>query len=140
MKQYLSVLSKRHKTITVVLIGLQCQHVPMMTSREIQCMSTEQPLTKGSHWTEPESCIQSGYRTSRCKSAYKATENESTMNPNAATFESRAICAAPPIGQDLWKQLKRMPIPVVSGNKKKIPELEDGLSCLHRRCSSYGRL
>ena len=81
-------------------------------------MSIDQTWTKGSHCTEPELCIQSGHRASRCESAFKATENESTMDPIAATFEPMASCTPPSIGQDQWRQLKRLQIPVFYGDKR----------------------
>ena len=39
------------------------------------------------------------------------------MNPHAFLFESNK--AAPSIGQDLWRQLKRVQIPVFTGDKRK---------------------
>ena len=40
------------------------------------------------------------------------------MNPNAIEFQSNAGFTAPSIGQDLWKQLKRVQIPTFSGDKR----------------------
>ena len=40
------------------------------------------------------------------------------MNQNAIEFQPTAGFAAPSIGQDLWKQLKRVQIPTFSGNKR----------------------
>ena len=40
------------------------------------------------------------------------------MNPNAIEFQPTAGLVAPSIGQDLWKQLKRVQIPTFSGNKR----------------------
>ena len=78
-------------------------------------MSDEQPWEQGSHWAETETCIQSGYRTSPGKNYFKATGNESVLNANALTFEPTENHTGPSIGQDLWRQLKSVQIPVFSG-------------------------
>ena len=54
----------------------------------------------------------------RGENAFQTTGNESIMNPNAIEFQPTAGFAAPSIGQDLWKQLKRVQIPTFSGNKR----------------------
>ena len=81
-------------------------------------MSDEQPWEEGSHWAKTETCVQPGYRTSPGKNDFKATGNESVLNANALTFKSTENSTGPSIGQDLWKQLKRVQIPVFSGDKR----------------------
>ena len=44
--------------------------------------------------------------------------NESRMNAKAVPFEPTASKIAPSIGQDLWRQLKRVQIPVFTGDKR----------------------
>ncbi|MEW8314928.1 MAG: DUF1759 domain-containing protein, partial [Candidatus Thiodiazotropha endolucinida] len=53
---------------------------------------------------------------------YRPIVNKSSMNASAAPFEPTATCQSnnsPTIGQDLWRQLKRVQIPVFTGDKKK---------------------
>ena len=54
----------------------------------------------------------------RGENAFQTTGNESIMNSNAIEFQPTTGFAAPSIGQDLWKQLKRVQIPTFSGNKR----------------------
>ena len=44
--------------------------------------------------------------------------NESRMNDEAVPFEPTASNTAPSIEQDLWRQLKRIQIPVFTGDKR----------------------
>ena len=44
--------------------------------------------------------------------------NESRMNAEAVPFEPRAGNTVPTIGQDLWRQLKRVQIPSFTGDKR----------------------
>ena len=45
-------------------------------------------------------------------------DNESRMNAQALPFEPTASTSAHSIGQDLWRQLKRVQIPVFSGDQR----------------------
>ena len=81
-------------------------------------MTTEQPGEKGSPLADTEICVHQGNITSRSENAFQAAGNESAMNPNAIEFKPTASFAAPSIGQDLWKQLKRVHIPTFSGDKR----------------------
>lgn len=47
-----------------------------------------------------------------------ACVNESRMNGEAVPFEPAASNTTPSIGQDLWRQLKRVQIPVFTGDKR----------------------
>ena len=58
--------------------------------------------------------------------------SETYMDPHAVPFEPQASCAAPSIGQDLLRKLKRVQIPVFTGDKKNVSELESCFSSLHR--------
>ena len=86
--------------------------------KSFENMSDEQPWEEGSHWAETETCIQPVYRTSPGKNEFKAAGNESVLNANALTFEPTENRTGPSIGQDLWRQLKRVQIPVFSGDKR----------------------
>ena len=61
--------------------------------------------------------MQNHQGTSRENSRLSHVVNESRMNAEAAPFESTASNTVPSIGQDLWRQLKRVQIPVFSGDK-----------------------
>ena len=41
-----------------------------------------------------------------------------SLNPMATSCEPKSNTGVPPSGQDLWRQLKRVQIPVFSGNKR----------------------
>ena len=45
-------------------------------------------------------------------------ERKPSMNATATPFEPKATSTQPTIGQDLWRQLKRVQIPVFTGEKK----------------------
>ena len=61
--------------------------------------------------------MQNHQGTSRENSRFSHVVNESRMNAEAAPFEPTASNTVPSIGQDLWRQLKRVQIPVFSGDK-----------------------
>ena len=46
------------------------------------------------------------------------TINENRMNVEAVSFKPTASNTAPSIGQDLWRRLKRVQIPVFTGDKR----------------------
>lgn len=48
----------------------------------------------------------------------KAVVNETGLIPNSAKFLPSDSFATPSIGQDLWMQLKRVQIPIFSGDKR----------------------
>lgn len=68
---------------------------------------------RSSQWPDIETCMQ--HQPTQTEDT---AGNESTMNPKATPFEPSASCAVPSIGQDLWRQLKRVQIPVFSGDKR----------------------
>ena len=76
------------------------------------------PQDQNSPLKETETCKSPGNIVARGKNAFRPTGNESIMNPNAIEFQPTTGFAAPSIGQDLWKQLKRVQIPTFSGNKR----------------------
>ena len=82
------------------------KHVPQITT------GLEQPLERDGNMRNPGNIVVRG------KNAFQTTGNESIMNPNAIEFQPTAGFAAPSIGQDLWKQLKRVQILKFSGNKR----------------------
>ena len=81
-------------------------------------MSHKSPQDQNSPLEETETCENRGNIVARGENAFQTTGNESIMNPNAIEFQPTAGFAAPSIGQDLWKQLKRVQIPTFSGNKR----------------------
>ena len=62
--------------------------------------------------------MQHPHRTPTTEIRIKSTNNESTMDPKAAPFEPSASYAVPSIGQDLWRQLKQVQIPVFRVDKR----------------------
>ena len=86
--------------------------------RYMRGMTAEQPREKGSPLPNTETCIHLGNIASQSKSSFRAIGNESTMNPNGSIFKPTTSFAAPSIGQDLWKQLKRVQISTFSGDKR----------------------
>ena len=62
--------------------------------------------------------MQNHQGTSRENSRFSHVVNESRMNAEAAPFEPTASNTVPSIGQDLRRQLKRVQIPVFSGDKR----------------------
>ena len=81
-------------------------------------MSQESPQDQNSSLEETETCENPENIVARGKNAFQTTGNESIMDPNAIEFQPTAGFATPSIGQDLWKQLKRVQIPTFSGNKR----------------------
>ena len=81
-------------------------------------MSHKSPQDQNSPLEETETSENPGNIVARGENAFQTTGNESIMNPNAIEFQPTAGFAAPSIGQDLWKQLKRVQIPTFSGNKR----------------------
>ena len=81
-------------------------------------MYTEQPIVGSSHWADMEAGMQHQHRTPTSEIRINTTNNKSTMDPKAAPFEPTASYAALSIGQDLWRQLKRVQIPVFTGDKR----------------------
>ena len=82
-------------------------------------MSHKPPQDQNSPLAETETCENPGNIAARSENAFRTTEKESIMNPNAMEFQPIAGFAAPSIGQDLWKQLKWVQIPMFSGDKRK---------------------
>ena len=82
-------------------------------------MSHKPPQDQNSPLAEMETCENPGNIAARSENAFRTTGKESIMNPNAIEFQPIAGFAAPSIGQDLWKQLKRVKIPTFSGDKRK---------------------
>ena len=69
----------------------------------------------------------------------RAIVSKNRMNAEATPFELTASNSpSPSIGQDLWRQLKRVQIPVFTGDKKNLSELEGSFSRMHRFCTSNG--
>ena len=63
------------------------------------------------------------------------------MNATATPFKPNTSNNTPPtIGQDFWRQLKHVRIPVFNGEKKKLPNLEGILPRLHRFCTAECKL
>ena len=81
-------------------------------------MSHKQPQDQNSPLAETETCENPGNIASRSENSFQATGNESPMNHNAVIFKPTTSFAAPSIGQNLWKQLKRVQIPTFSGDKR----------------------
>ena len=81
-------------------------------------MSHKPPQDQNSPLPNTETCVHPGDIASRRENSFQATGNESPMNPNAVIFKPTTSFAAPSIGQDLWKQLKRVQIPTFSGDKR----------------------
>ncbi|MCG7879401.1 MAG: hypothetical protein N0C90_24170 [Candidatus Thiodiazotropha endolucinida] len=79
-------------------------------------MSGEQSGVTNSKWAE--TVIRPETRTLPNKNGFNATRTVNTMNSNDATSTQTESSIQPSIGQDLWRQLKRVQIPVFSGNKR----------------------
>ncbi|MCG8049058.1 MAG: DUF1759 domain-containing protein, partial [Candidatus Thiodiazotropha endolucinida] len=79
-------------------------------------MSGEQSGVTNSKWAE--TVIRPETRTLPNENGFNATRTVNTMNSNDATSTQTESSIQPSIGQDLWRQLKRVQIPVFSGNKR----------------------
>ena len=86
-------------------------------------MYTEQPNVGSSQWADMEAGMQHQHRTPTTEIRINTTHNESTMDPKAAPFEPTASYAVPSIGQDPWRQLKRVQF-LYSRGQTDLPELE----------------
>ena len=102
---------------------------PQVTVNQKQCYTQESRPDKVSH-------IQSSYRgdiENVKRDFYElspATDRKDTcshidpvdsamsLNPMAASYEPKTNTGIPTIGQDMWRQLKRVQIPVFAGNKR----------------------
>ena len=54
----------------------------------------------------------------RYMSSYNLVDSAMSLNPMAASYELKASNVIPTICQDMWRQLKRVQIPVFAGNKR----------------------
>ena len=54
----------------------------------------------------------------KCQELHSPVVSRSRINAEAVPFESTVSSTASSIGQDLWRQLKRVQIPVFAGDKK----------------------
>ena len=70
-------------------------------------MSAEKSRVTSSKWTD----IETGH-------AESWAPQRNVMNSNDATFKMTASSTTTSLGQDLWRQLKRVQIPVFSGDKR----------------------
>ena len=76
--------------------------------------SIERKTIKSAHWTDNGQ----GTNFQHVQPNMSQVVSETYMDPHAVPFEPQASCAAPSIGQDLWRQLKRVQIPVFTGDKR----------------------
>ena len=77
----------------------------------------ERKTIKSAHWTD----IGQGTNVQHVQPNMSQLVSETYMDPHVVPFEpqaTQASCAAPSIGQDLWRQLKRVQIPVFTGDKR----------------------
>ena len=100
-------LKKRNCDKTVIIGVRLLLHAPTENTRKTCPKNRHQ----NSPLAETETCENSRNIEARGENALQTTGNESIMNPNAIEFQPTAGLVAPSIGQDLWKQLKRVQIP-----------------------------
>ena len=74
----------------------------------------ERKTIKSAHWTD----IGQGTNLQHVQPNMSQVVNETCMDRHAVPFKPQVSCAVPSIGQNLWRQLKRVQIPVFTGDKR----------------------
>ena len=79
-------------------------------------MYDEQPENSDTKRIEPGTCMKARQMTPADQT--ETIGNGSVLSPNATTFQPSENRTTSTIGQDLWRQLKRVEIPTFSGDKR----------------------